>query len=360
MNRIEKLRDLIKSDGYDGLFITNQDNIKYLTGFSGLSENEREAFLLVTLKNAFLLTFPTYFEMLDNKIPGIKVLNITYNRKMHAHLCFIAETESLKNIVFESDNMTLSEFESLKNKTALKFIPADKYPEKLRLYKDDGEIKSLMDASKISDDAYNFILTEIKTGISEKELALRLEFFIKNKAETTAFNPIVAFGRNTSIPHHLPLAQTKLKRNTHVLIDFGVKINGYCSDMTRIVFFGQPDNKIVDIYKTVLNAQKNAIRKLKVGTNAMDIDIATREEIKQRGYPEFLHGLGHGTGLSIHENPRLRPNSKDILLENMVFTIEPGIYLSNQYGIRIEDLVVLRKDGPEILTKTTKEIVVIS
>ncbi|MDP3733126.1 MAG: M24 family metallopeptidase, partial [Candidatus Daviesbacteria bacterium] len=197
--------------------------------------------------------------------------------------------------------------------------------------------------------AFDFILKKIQSGITEKEIAKELENFIKYKGAVISFPSIVAFGKNSSVPHH----QTGDKRLTIndklILLDFGVKINGYCSDMTRTIFFGKPSGKQRKIYETVLEAQKRAVdfvnKQIKNGKiiKAKEVDQVAREYIKSKGFFDIPHSLGHGIGLEVHEHPNLSPKSKDILKEGMVFSIEPGIYIQGEGGVRIEDLFVLEK-----------------
>jgi Xaa-Pro aminopeptidase len=223
-------------------------------------------------------------------------------------------------------------------------------------------------------------LKKIKKGITEKELAYELEYLIKQKGADISFPPIVAFGANSSIPHH-QTSDKRLKANSIVLLDFGAKLGSYCSDMTRTIFFGKANNKFKKMYKTVLDAQKKAIEKLShlgggrlarrsLGEAGMDssevnsrgikasvIDKIARDYIIKQGFPTIPHSLGHGIGIEVHEPPRLSPTSKVGLKPGMVFSIEPGIYMPGFGGIRIEDLVVLENKDPRLLTHSPKELI---
>lgn len=357
--RLDKIRKRFHELNLDALFVSNKDNVTYLTNFVGIISLEREAFLLLTPKQSYLLTFPTRFALYKNGNKQLKTLNITSEKKLSYHLSQIIKKEKLKTLGFEKDNLTVAELESLQNKLKIKLEATERLVENLRIIKDDGEITAIKKAAQVTDMAFSFIKGKIKKDISEKELALELEFFIKKQAWDVAFPPIVAFNKNAAIPHYIPNNRQHLTNKSLILLDFGAKVNNYCSDMTRVIFFGTPTNQQVSIYQTVLEAQTKAIAEIKPGTIAERIDKIARQYIEDCGYPAYPHGLGHGVGLAIHESPRLKPDHKDKLKENMVVTVEPGIYLEGQYGIRIEDLVVLNKGGIEVLSKSSKEITII-
>lgn len=365
-NRLTKVRKAIKKLNLDALFITSQPNVTYLTRFSGLAPNEREAFLFITGKNAYLLTFPTYFGLYKKAGNGITTLCITSDKKLTNHLTEIIQKEKIKTTGFEEKNLTVSELKSLKSKVKtclnkpIKWQQTNSLIENLRIIKDADELRYIRKAVKITDQAFDFITKKIKKGVSEKQLALEIEFFIKRHADDIAFSPIVAFDKNAAIPHYMPSNNPQLITHNLVLLDFGAKVNGYCSDMTRVVFFGSPKPSQIKMYSTVLQAQKKALKKLKAGVKGNEIDKISRNYIVSKGFPEYLHGLGHGVGLTIHEEPRMKKDNKQILPENSVVTLEPAIYLEGKYGIRIEDLVVLKKDGVEVLSKTTKDIIIIN
>ncbi|OGG20494.1 hypothetical protein A3D03_03485, partial [Candidatus Gottesmanbacteria bacterium RIFCSPHIGHO2_02_FULL_40_13] len=271
----------------------------------------------------------------------------------------IIKREKINKIGFEKDNLTVSEYESLKTKLPSFLTPTENIVEEERLTKDNDEITKIKSAAKMTDMAFEYIKEKIKKGVSEKDLALELEFFLKKNAGDIAFPPIVAYDENAAIPHYLSSNDQRLTTNSLILLDFGAKVEGYCADMTRVVFFGSPDNNQVKIYNTVYKAQELALKKIKSGLKTAEIDKVAREYIKSAGFPEYPHGLGHGVGLAIHEAPRLKPESLEVLKENMVVTVEPGIYLEGNCGVRIEDLVVLTKEGCEILSKSSKDITIL-
>lgn len=342
----------------ESLFISGQENVTYLTEVAGLQTGDREAFILLTRKETYLLVFSTTFGLYKN-VSHFNPLEITPKYKISQAINEILSKNKIKSTGFEKTNLTFSEFESLKKKIKAELIPTENIVEELRLIKSVEELKKIKKAAAITDLAFLFILTKIKPGKSEKELALELEFFIRNRTADVSFSPIVAFNENAAIPHYLPSTHKNLAANCLILIDMGAKFQNYCADLTRVVFLGTPDRKLFDVFETVKKAQELAINSLKIGLSGDQIDSIARGYIEKRSFPAYKHGLGHGVGLAIHELPRLRPAIKDKLQENMVFTIEPGIYLEGKAGVRIEDLLVLRKNGPEVLSHASKEIIIL-
>lgn len=357
--RLERIRKKLAQNHLDAFFISNQHNVTYVTGFAGLSPHEREGFLLVTGENAYLLTFPTYFGLYKHGGDGFTTLCITGEKRLSDHLNMIFAEEKIQKLGVEKENLTLSEYASLKSKLAVSFVETEQLIETFRIIKDDGEITAIRNAAEVTDDAFIVIQKEIKEGVSERALALSLEYFIKKNAQDIAFPPIVAFGKNAAIPHYMPDNKEQLTKNSLILLDFGAKIDGYCSDMTRVIFCGTPSDEEIKVYQTVLEAQKNALAILKAGIPAYEADRIARKYITDAGFPEYPHSLGHGVGLAIHEAPRLKAGNTKILKEGMVVTVEPGIYLEDNCGVRIEDLVVLKSDGIEILTKSSKELIIL-
>lgn len=365
-NKTLKLKYLLK-EGLDAVLISSVSNITYLTDYCGFSYFEREAFLVITaqpqgLTNktpgvfGYIITDGRYSEAVAD-IPSFRLIEISPLNALTK--IFENLSKKIKIIGIEENDLSVAEYRKIRKyfKTA---SLADL--QNLRVIKDSSEVKSIGKAAGIGDATFDFILGKIKKGVTEQELAFEIEFFIKRKGANISFPPIVAFGANSSIPHHNTSDQ-RLKTNDPVLLDFGVKYQNYCSDMTRTIFFGKADEKFKKMYRTVLNAQQLTIEQLnnltiaKKQIKASYVDNIARKHITDQGFPTIPHSLGHGIGIEVHEQPRLSPKSKDILKEGMVFSIEPGIYISGYGGVRIEDLVVLEKNASHLLTHSPKHLI---
>ena len=282
-------------------------------------------------------------------------------------------SKKIKKIGIEENDLSVAEYKKIRKHFKTVNL---KELSNLRTIKGEDEILKIEKACKLGDEAFDFILKKLKLGVSEKQIAFELEFFIKRNGADISFPPIVAFGKNSSIPHH-QTSDKRLKTKSIVLLDFGVKLGNYCSDMTRTIFFGKADDKFKKIYNTVLASQQKAIESLKSSMvngqwsidarnadssevdsiRASDIDLVTRNHIVKQGYPTIPHSLGHGIGIEVHEPPYLSPTSKVGLKPGMVFSIEPGIYIPNFGGVRIEDLVLIRENKLEILTYSPKHLI---
>lgn len=357
--RLEKLKNLTKKEELDGVFISSVSSIEYLTGYSNFSVMEREAYIFIGKNFGYIITDGRYTESIKKQIHHLVLFE--RGQKKSTEDLLKKHKNEIKKLGVEEDNLTVSEHKILqKHFKRLKHFSMSS----LRSIKTDDEIAKIKKACKIGDSAFNYIVKnkKIKVGISEKGIARELENFIKEKGADMSFTPIVAFGKSSSIPHH-QTGTTKLKDGDVVLLDFGVKFENYCSDMTRTLFFGKPTSKQERMCNVVLRAQQKAVDfindSIKSGKKikAQDVDKMAREYIRSCGFPTIPHSLGHGVGLEVHEHPSLSPKSSDILKEGMVFSIEPGIYIPEFGGVRIEDLFVLEKGGLRQLTTSTKKII---
>lgn len=349
--RIKNLRQKLIKEKLDGVLISSVSQICYLTGYSNFSNLEREAYIFIGKDFGYIITDGRYSEVIKKQVPHLELFE-RGNKKSTKDL-FKKHQKDIRSLGIEEDNLTVSEHKIIK-----KHFKNLKHFSISRVIKSEQEIQNLKKACELGDEAFKFILGKIKSGITEKELAFEIEFFIKKNGADLSFPTIVAFGKNSSVPHH-QTGETKLEKGNFVLLDFGVKLHDYCSDMTRTVFFGKPTEKQKDIFETVLAAQQKAAEFVKVGVKAKEVDKIARDYIISKGYPSIPHSLGHGVGLEVHENPHLSSKSKDILKEGMVFSIEPGIYIPNFGGVRIEDLFVLEKQGLKQFTTSSKEMIVI-
>ena len=354
--RFTNVRKILEEKQVDALLISSIPNIIYLSGFSGFSKEEREGFLLITKNHNFVITDGRYRSAVKLGLKDFNFVEIEQGQSLTEIVSIIATKNKIARLAIEKDNITVFEFEIL-SKTFKKIKNFSL--SSLREIKNEEEILLIQKACNLADKAFDYILGKIKKGVSEKELVSEIEFFIKRTADIS-FPTIVAFGENCALPHHQS-TNKKLMKNQIVLLDFGVKIDNYCSDMTRTIFFGKATTEFKKMYQAVLEAQKQAIDFLIRNSNkdikASSVDKIARDYIVSRGFPAIPHSLGHGIGLEVHENPKLSPNSKFELSLGNIFSIEPGIYIPNFGGVRIEDLVLLTKKGPLLLSNANREII---
>ena len=359
-NRLKKLRKLFLKHDLDAILVSSVSNIVYLTNYAGFSTHEREAYLLLTKVHNFIFTDGRYTEAVLKHVPHFIVREITSESPFSSLLKKLVAEHSIQNIGFENDDISVKEFTSLK-KIHKKLSPLSLRD--LRMIKSQDEIQYIKKACEIGDKAFAYIVKQIKRDITEKQLAFELEIFIKKQGADLSFPSIVAFGANAAIPHHQTSDQ-KLKANNFVLLDFGVRFENYCSDMTRTVFFGKPTGKQKNMYQTVLEAQKQAVNLLNTkylilntsrkSIKASDVDSAARQYIIDSGFSSIPHSLGHGIGIEVHEAPSLSPRSKHTLKNGMVFSIEPGIYIPGFGGVRIENLFAIQNNKLTQLTNAPK------
>ena len=366
INPLDKLKKEVAKSKLDGILISSFSNIVYLTNYSGFSKEEREAYLFIAKNKQYILTDGRYSQAVKTLIHNFNLIEISSKVSFEKAIKQLIKKHRIKRMGFEGNSLTFLEHKKLSSrfndlsagKAGLNHFSLTN----LRAIKDEEEISKIEKACKLGDKTFDYILKKIKLGVSEKEIAFEIEFFIKKQGGDISFRPIVAFGKNSAIPHHQTSDQRLKTKHKIVLLDFGVKLNNYCSDMARTVFFGQPTSEQKKMYQTVLEAQKLAIDYLKSlilnhkSIPAKNIDKVARDYIVSKGYKTIPHSLGHGIGIEVHETPHISPKSKDILKPGMVFTIEPGIYMPNFGGVRIEDIVVLKKPYPRLLTKSSREL----
>jgi Xaa-Pro aminopeptidase len=356
--RSTKLKNLLKENNIDAALISSLANIVHLTNFSYFTDIEREGFLLITKTNQYIFTDGRYTHAVKKYIKNFELRELKASESLINHLQQIFEKEQIKILGIEEDNITVKEYSQLKKiaKTHKHFTF-----HKLRIEKDSDEMIKIKKACELGDKAFSYILQQIKFGMTEKEIAFLLETFMRKNNADPSFSSIVAFGENAAVPHH-KTGNTRLKKNDLILLDFGVKYDNYCSDMTRTVFFGEVTSEQKKVYETVRVAQEKAISyieqqlKNKQLVKAANTDKTARDFIIKKGYPSFSHSLGHGIGLQVHEAPHISPKSKDILTEGMVFSIEPGIYLPDNMGVRIEDLFAIQNDKLIKLTNSSRTL----
>lgn len=352
--RIDGLVAQLDEKQLDGVLISAPENRRYLSGFSGSA-----GFLFISKLNAILVTDSRYTEQATNQSPDFDVRQV---RGGWGWLIDELKAQGVKKVGFESQDMTVSSYngliDAIKGDSALSevsMIPAPGLAENQRIIKDDQELSMLQLAIDAADRAMDLACPNITPGMTEREVAWKMETAMRDAgADTISFDTIVAAGPNGAMAHHQPTDYV-IKQSDPIVIDMGAKVGGYCSDLSRSIAVGEPDDTFNKIYDIVLGSQLTAINTVKVGMTGEQADNLSRDVIAQAGYGDnFGHSLGHGVGLEIHENPRVGPRSSDVLGLNTVFTVEPGIYLSGWGGIRIEDIVILGEDGAVALSKAKK------
>ncbi|MCL2088917.1 MAG: aminopeptidase P family protein [Oscillospiraceae bacterium] len=352
-DRIKRLQQQIP-DHLDCVIIKNRVNRFYFTRFLSSA-----GVFVVTRERAILLTDFRYHEKAVKTAKGCEVLLLKDDTMGQLMTSLAVITAGV-----EEDHVTLSEFADMKIKygniifseqAGISGIISD-----MRSVKSGAEIDRIKAAQSITDAAFEHMLEYLRTGLTELEVALEIERFIRKSGGLPAFDIIAVSGENSSLPHGTP-GERVIQKGDLLTIDFGACLDGYNSDMTRTVAFGEIDGQKRRLYDTVLAAQELAVESVREGVLAKDADKTARDYIENSGYKDcFGHGLGHGIGLEVHENPFLSQKHKNALKEGMVVTIEPGIYMAGKYGVRIEDMVVVGKNGAENLTKSTKELIILN
>jgi Xaa-Pro aminopeptidase len=357
-SRIKRLLLKMQELKLDAMLIGSGANRKYISGFTGSS-----AMLYISDKKQVIITDFRYMQQVSNQCKAFEAINQGELGLLKTAMK-LAEEEGAQAIGFESGHTYYTTFLEFKAFEKVEFIPVQNLVEDLRQIKDTEEIEKLRRAESIGDIAFAqiipFITKGYQKGLTENDIALELERIMRtNGASATSFSSIVAAGLKSALPHAEPDNLT-LKEGDFLVMDFGCVYEEYCSDMTRTVVIGEPTDKHKQIYDTVLKAQLEALKAIKPGVQGKEVDKIARDIIKEAGYGEYFgHGLGHSTGLDIHENPRFSPLDATVIQKGMVMTVEPGIYLPDFGGVRIEDLVVITENGVENLTHSPKELIVI-
>jgi Xaa-Pro aminopeptidase len=358
--RLKNLRKKLIGKLPDMLWIVQPENRRYLSGFRAddIQLNESSGSLFITGKKNILITDSRYTVEAENEAADFRV--ITQKTTFQDELIRQVEKAKGKCLGFEEDHVTWNLHRQLSSKLRnlsppVKMKPLKGLIEKTREIKYDSEIALMKKASDTMSKVLNRVLGTVEPGQTEKEIARKIETFsFEAGADGMAFDSIVASGPNAALPHAVP-TNRKIRKRDHIIFDVGLKVDGYCCDMTRTIFIGTPDRKIMEIYKIVREAQLAALEYVRPGEISTKPDSIARDIIKKAGYGQYFgHSLGHGVGLATHEAPRLSPRDPVTLKEGMIVTVEPGIYLPGKGGVRLEEMVAIEKNGPRILTKNDK------
>ena len=346
-SRLQKLRTGLSSQGLEGFLVTDILNIRYISGFTG-----SYAVALITHDSEFLLTDSRYTQQASEESPDFALELIEHDWTGPAKA--LIERLGLKTVGFEGHSLSHRSWTQLSD---LHLTDAEDPVGRLRWVKDESELAAIREAVRIADQAYQHISKFIEPGMTEHEVAVELDYFLRKAgAEKEAFDALVASGPRSALPHGKP-TERRISAGEMILLDFGAKWHGYHSDITRTVVLGKPDPKKQEIYRIVLEAQAAGIHAIKPGIAGGEVDAVARKVIEDKGYGEYFgHGLGHGLGLDIHDGRILAKNSEIILQAGMVVTVEPGIYIPGWGGIRIEDDVLVTQSGSEVLTTSPRTI----
>lgn len=352
--KIKELQLIIKKKKLDGIILTTTNsmtynkNIKYLTDFKGY------CFLIIKKNDLFLLVPELEKEKAKKTKIKIKPLNKNINSLEKIFKNNDLKDKNLK-LGIDKSNTTVKHYEFIKKQVKAKYIDVNEFLSKLKIKKTEQEIKLIKEACKITDDIFNKIINNFNFK-TEQEIKNFIRKEIQDNNCKESFEPLIASSKNSSIVHYFK-ADQKLKKG-FLLMDFGVEYYGYCSDMTRTIYLGKPSNDEINNYNLLLKLQSEAILKLKTGIKISDIAKDVRKKLGNLN-KFFIHTLGHGVGMDVHELPIFHKDSKEKFIENQIITVEPGIYFQNKYGIRIEDTVLVKKNNAIRLTKSSKDLIII-
>ncbi|MBM3249122.1 MAG: aminopeptidase P family protein [Candidatus Omnitrophica bacterium] len=344
-HQIKLLQNKLKQENLDGFLVTKDANIAYLSDY-----DSKESWLLVSQGGSFFITDFRYILEAKKNLRGIEVVKT--EGSIFGCVAKLVNKLEIRRLGFESKSVSYAEFKSIKIELAsdVAFISTFDFVESLRENKSQVEVSKIRKAVGINMKVLEFAKGALKPGLTEREAALRLEGFIKSRGADLAFDTIVASGPNSAMPH-APLTSRKLRLGEPVLIDIGVAFQGYRSDLTRMCFLGRIPVSFKRIYDSVLASQEAAIKNISAGKPICDIDRIARNFLNKRKLGKFFgHSLGHGVGRETHELPSISSRNKERLSSNMVFTVEPAVYLNGKFGIRIEDMVLVKKNNCEVLS----------
>lgn len=350
-----KANAILKELNIEAMLVTSIENVRYFTGFMGDS-----SYLLFTKDEQFFITDFRYMEAAKDQLGQEYQFICTNTNNRAQKIGDILFKNSVKNLGIEYKNMTLNRYYDFdKIFDVWEYVDISEELSKARSTKTPEEIERMRQGAKINELAFSRLLGVIKPGITEYDIKAELLYQFYKHGADSAFDPIIASGPNGSYPHAV-VSDRKIQPGDLITMDFGCKYQGYCTDITRTIGVGNIDKTAQTIYNIVMTAQGNSLAAVKAGAEAAAVDKIAREYIQSQKYGEYFdHGVGHGVGVEIHEAPRVAPQSQDILEENMVITIEPGIYIPGKLGVRIEDMVLVTQDGAENFYELPKDLIIL-
>ena len=352
--RIQAIRQAMKTYGIEAMFINNMANVRYLSGFT-----EDKATIYLSNNRACFVIRIGYKIQVERKHKDFDYLIYDYPYPtLGERVAELVAADKVKALHFEKDSLSWGDHQELSHCVKAELVPMSGVIEEVRSTKNADEVQLMRTAAEITDAAFADIIKNIKPGISELEIDAQLTALIRQYgAEGTAFNNIIASGENIMVMHAAP-TERRLQNGDMVILDFGAKYKGYCMDMTRTLIIGKASEKQREIYNLENKAVDDALKVLKTGAAAADVAKAGKARITSAGYGNyFRHGVGHGVGVEVHESPKFIENSKEIVPENCVATLEPGFYIPNIGGVRIEDTFLVTKDGAKSFLKTSRELI---
>ena len=354
MNHIAKIAAQLPEYGLDAMLITSESGERYALGFHG------EGLLLVSKDGAQYSTDGRYIEAAREQVTGAEVVLTTPEKGHMAFARAYIEAKKLNNVGFESGAMTVDSHKKYTQALPCILAPAQNLLDGLRASKDGEELALMRRAQAVTDEAFKAILNFIRPGMTEREIAARLVYELLSRGgDKVSFDPIVAAGPNGSRPHAVPGDQI-VDTGMFITMDFGCKVEGYCSDMTRTVALGQPTEEMEAVYNAVLAAQKAGINAARAGVTGQEIDAAARKVLQEAGYGVyFSHSFGHSLGVDIHESPNASAKEKRPMPAGTVISAEPGVYIPGRFGVRIEDVLILSETGCEDITRSPKDLIVL-
>ncbi|MGF2145909.1 M24 family metallopeptidase [Vagococcus fluvialis] len=353
INRVNNLREQMKSEGISSFLITSPYNLRYLTGFTGTT-----GLALIGLEETFFITDFRYTEQAAKQCVGFEIVkNVGPILEVVADL---VESKNIENLGFEESFVPFKQYVELEGLLEVDLIPVSGMVEELREVKDEEEIAIVEKACEIADKAFSHILTYIKPGMTEIQVANELDFYMRSLgASSVSFETIVASGLRSAMPHGVA-SEKVIEQGDMITIDFGCYYNGYVSDMTRTISLGEPSDKLREIYNVVKEAQQKVLDVAKPGMTGVELDAVARDYIASKGYGEaFGHSTGHGIGLEIHEGPNVSKLAEKAFVPGNIITNEPGIYLPGIGGVRIEDDMLVTENGIKRLTHSEKELIIL-
>ena len=356
MNNIERIQEILKERGLDGLLLTDEKNQRYAAGFAFT-----DGAVLVGREKAWLITDSRYIEAAERAAaPGVTVWLYDRERPLMERLKAAIREAGMERLAAEDGKLSHREYLVYEQALGMALLPAGELMAKLRAAKTEEEIGAMRAAQAIAERALEEVLGLIQPGMTEKQVMAELVYrTLRHGSEDNSFDPIVVSGPNTSLPHGVP-GDRVIQRGDFVTMDFGCLKAGYCSDMTRTVAVGEASDEMRNVYDIVLQAQLAGIAVARAGIPGKEIDAAARKVITEAGYgPYFGHGFGHSLGLDIHEAPSANLRGEEPMPVGAVCSAEPGIYLPGRFGVRIEDVMILREGGCEVITKAPKELIIL-